>query len=260
MKFTFMGFSQSKALEMNLDDKDLSILRYFIDFKDSGSMSIKIIDDKPYYWVKYEALLNELPILGIKSKDVLRRRLKALVDAEVLSFILVKKGGCFSFYGIGPKYKDLISSDEEKQPTEKSDHPTQKSEPSYPKVGTLPTQKSEQIINLLKDPSTKDINNISEKVIEFLNLKANTKYKANTKSTQRLIRARISDGFTLEDFKKVICNKTKEWQGTEFEKFLRPSTLFRESKFEEYLNQKENQENNLKDKSMNLYNDFEFDD
>lgn len=143
MKFTFMGFSQSKALEMNLDDKDLSILRYFIDFKDSGSMSIKIIDDKPYYWVKYEALLNELPILGIKSKDVLRRRLKALVDAEVLSFILVKKGGCFSFYGIGPKYKDLISSDEEKQPTEKSDlpteksdHPTQKSEPSYSKVGT----------------------------------------------------------------------------------------------------------------------------
>ena len=84
LKFTFMGFLQSKAIEMNLDDKDLSILRYFIDFKDSGKMVMKIINDKPFYWLKSDALIEELPILGIKSKDVLRRRLKKLVEANVL--------------------------------------------------------------------------------------------------------------------------------------------------------------------------------
>ena len=67
MKFTFMGFLQSKAIEMGLDDKDLAILRYFIDFKDSGKMVMRIIDDKPFYWLKSDALIEELPILGIKK-------------------------------------------------------------------------------------------------------------------------------------------------------------------------------------------------
>ncbi|MFR6258931.1 MAG: conserved phage C-terminal domain-containing protein, partial [Anaerovoracaceae bacterium] len=54
---------------------------------------------------------------------------------------------------------------------------------------------------------------------------------------RELIKARLSDGFSVEDFKLVIEKKYKEWQGTEFEKFLRPETLFG-TKFESYLNQR----------------------
>lgn len=74
-------------------------------------------------------------------------------------------------------------------------------------------------------------------IIEYLNLKTNSHYKYTTDKTQSLIKARINDGFTLNDFKIVIDNKCEEWIGTEFEKFLRPETLF-SNKFESYLNQR----------------------
>lgn len=73
-------------------------------------------------------------------------------------------------------------------------------------------------------------------IISFLNITCNKNYKTNTRKTIDLIKARLREGFTVEDFKNVIKKKHEEWSGTEFEKFLRPSTLFG-TKFEEYLNQ-----------------------
>lgn len=82
----------------------------------------------------------------------------------------------------------------------------------------------------------KENNNIYSEVIDYLNLKANTNYRASTKNTQSLINARFKEGFTVEDFKKVIDNKSNSWIGTEWEKYLRPQTLFG-TKFENYLNE-----------------------
>ena len=73
-------------------------------------------------------------------------------------------------------------------------------------------------------------------IISLLNSICNKQYKTNTKKTRDLIKARLKEGFTIKDFEIVITKKHDEWQGTEFEKFLRPSTLFG-TKFEEYLNQ-----------------------
>ncbi|MGG7079507.1 conserved phage C-terminal domain-containing protein [Clostridium sardiniense] len=64
------------------------------------------------------------------------------------------------------------------------------------------------------------------------------KLQSNSKKTISLIEARLNEGFTLDDFKKVILNKKGSWQGTNYEVYLRPSTLFSGSKFEEYLNEK----------------------
>jgi len=79
--------------------------------------------------------------------------------------------------------------------------------------------------------------NIYSLVIDYLNLKANTNYKHTTPKTKKLIDARLKETFVLEDFKTVIDNKCKSWKGTEWEKFLRPETLFG-TKFESYLNEK----------------------
>ena len=81
-----------------------------------------------------------------------------------------------------------------------------------------------------------DIENIYNPVIEYLNLKAGTKYKPNSQKTKDLIKARQNEGFIIEDFYKAIDNKVTEWKGTDWEKFLRPETLF-SNKFEGYLNQ-----------------------
>lgn len=74
-------------------------------------------------------------------------------------------------------------------------------------------------------------------IVAYLNEKAGTKYKAASEKTKTAIRARFADGFTEEDFRSVIDKKCAEWMGTEWEKYLRPSTLFG-TKFEEYLNGK----------------------
>ncbi|MGG3468996.1 conserved phage C-terminal domain-containing protein [Neobacillus pocheonensis] len=75
-------------------------------------------------------------------------------------------------------------------------------------------------------------------VIHYLNEKTKAEYKPGTNKTQELIRARVREGFTLEDFKKVIDLKTAEWlHDPRMCKFLRPATLFG-TKFESYLNQK----------------------
>lgn len=79
--------------------------------------------------------------------------------------------------------------------------------------------------------------NIQSLVIERLNKACNKNYKSSTPKTKKLIQARLNENFALEDFYKVIDLKSKEWLGSEMEKFLRPETLFG-TKFESYLNQK----------------------
>lgn len=73
-------------------------------------------------------------------------------------------------------------------------------------------------------------------IIEYLNKQTGKQYKSTTKKNQTVIRARTDEGFTLDDFKRVIDNKVSEWKGTDMEKYLRPETLFG-TKFEGYLNQ-----------------------
>lgn len=75
-------------------------------------------------------------------------------------------------------------------------------------------------------------------VIEYLNRVTGSRYKPETKNTQKLIRARIKDGYTVDDLKKIIDAKSAEWINDEkMRGYLAPDTLFNESKAEKYLNQ-----------------------
>ena len=75
-------------------------------------------------------------------------------------------------------------------------------------------------------------------IINHLNEQADKKYKHTTNKTQGLIKARFNEGFTEDDFLKVIDNMVTEWKGNEkMEMYLRPETLFG-TKFESYLNKK----------------------
>ena len=96
-------------------------------------------------------------------------------------------------------------------------------------------QQSNNNVTTLSKKKEKD-NNIYSLVIDYLNKKASTNYRASTKNTQSFINARVKEGYTIEDFKKVIDSKSKEWLNTDFEKYLRPATLFG-TKFENYLNE-----------------------
>ena len=72
-------------------------------------------------------------------------------------------------------------------------------------------------------------------IVDHLNMRTGSQYKHTSKKTQDLIRARMNEGFTAEDFITVIDKKCVEWMNTEWQQYLRPETLF-STKFEGYLN------------------------
>lgn len=72
-------------------------------------------------------------------------------------------------------------------------------------------------------------------IISYLNQVTSKSFK-NVETHKKLIRARWHEKATLDDFKKVIDNKSSEWLGTDMAKYLQPSTLFG-NKFDQYLNQ-----------------------
>jgi uncharacterized phage protein (TIGR02220 family) len=107
------------------------------------------------------------------------------------------------------------------------------------------------IPEITTENSTEKKNSVPfEPIIDYLNSKTKSNYKAKTKKTQELIVARWNEGFTLEDFKKVIDLKTEEWLNDPYwNKFLRPVTLFG-PKFESYVNQRS---------PIQVFHDEEFD-
>ena len=88
-----------------------------------------------------------------------------------------------------------------------------------------------------KDINKADFSSEINEIISYLNQKTDSRFKASTLKTQSLIKARLKEGYTVNDFYAVIDKKTQEWKGTDYEKYLRPETLFG-NKFEGYLNQK----------------------
>jgi uncharacterized phage protein (TIGR02220 family) len=74
-------------------------------------------------------------------------------------------------------------------------------------------------------------------ILDYLNKATGRNYKATSKATQKHINARFAEGYTEDDFKKVIDNKVAEWlHDPKMQTYLRPDTLFG-TKFDSYLNQ-----------------------
>lgn len=75
-------------------------------------------------------------------------------------------------------------------------------------------------------------------IVDYLNEKTDSHYKATTPKTKQLVQARLKEGFSVDDFKTVIDKKTATWMNdNKMNKYLRPLTLFG-TKFEDYLNEK----------------------
>ena len=90
----------------------------------------------------------------------------------------------------------------------------------------------------IKDSACENFTSCVEEIVGCLNELAMTSYRPTTPKTKSLIRARMNEGFTVEDFKKVIAFKVMKWTNTDFAPYLRPDTLF-STKFESYLNEAE---------------------
>lgn len=103
------------------------------------------------------------------------------------------------------------------------------------------------------DKGQKPQSDVYEEIIKYLNEKTGSHFKPTSKSTQRLINGRLSENYTIEDFKYVIDVKTNEWKdNTKMSKYLTPDTLFNASKFEKYRNQQMPKQQNVQNQDERL--------
>lgn len=99
-----------------------------------------------------------------------------------------------------------------------------------------------------KQSFEKEHHNEFIEVIEYFNKTANKKLKAFKPDGQlngngKFIKKQLQHQYTVEDLKKVIAHKTKQWGNDEkMKKYLRPETLFNEQHFSGYLADAEEQE------------------
>lgn len=96
-------------------------------------------------------------------------------------------------------------------------------------------KKEVAVKSYVESPKPLKMKSDSDEVIDYLNLRAGTKYRYS-KASRDCIEPRLKE-FSIDDCKAVIDKKCDEWLNTENAKYLRPETLFRVSKFEGYLNQ-----------------------
>ena len=76
-----------------------------------------------------------------------------------------------------------------------------------------------------------------QEVMNYLNERTGKNLRLTDPNT-RLISARLKEGYTLADFKCVIDKKCKKWLKDEkMKQYLKPSTLFAPSHFDDYLNE-----------------------
>ena len=106
-----------------------------------------------------------------------------------------------------------------------------------------PTKPNETQQNLKKEKEKENkkenqyIKENAKAILDYLNLKTGKQFKYSISSLE-YIEARLKDGFTVEECKRVIDIKCAKWlHDPKFNDYLRPQTLFRPSKFEAYLNE-----------------------
>ena len=212
MKQTIEGFNQEYALTLEgvdeygtvikLDHTDLVILRWFTDIY--PTLPHEEFDGRK--WVMMieceRVIFEDLPLLGLSISDCCKRLFK-LVRLEILDFCDKEPAAPFLFFTFGKNYEPLCGQR---------------------------TAGSDLVITA------------TDKIVGYLNEKAHTNFKTNSKLTRRYIFERLAEGYAMQDFKTVIDKKYDDWAETEFEKYLRPSTLFGD-RFEDYLNESKRKKN-----------------
>ena len=206
-----------------------------------------------------EEMLSSLTNTNI---DIVRSAIKAF---EALGVLEIMDDGTYFFTQVQKMIGSAVDNDnanrqrrfrereKEKMLLTNNASVTQEVQDNYASV----TNRNERLENRDKSIEIRDIKKETRKkdcsaIVSYLNEKLGTQYREAGK-TSELINARMDEGYTVEDFTKVIDTMCSEWLGDpKMEQFLRPSTLFSKTHFPEYLNRKP------KKKAASQYEDDDF--
>mgnify|MGYP003291764860 CR=1 FL=1 len=118
MRYNILGFDQEKVLELKtyiegkekkLDLSDLLILNHIYNFTERKGIKTIIQNGIEYYWVEYNTILNELPILNIK-KPALRDRIDKMCALGLIEKTLAKQGqySNMTCFRIGINFENVL--------------------------------------------------------------------------------------------------------------------------------------------------------
>lgn len=259
MKYTLEGFSQEAALSMQatitegghtkiikLDLIDLTIIRWIVDFY--PNMKKVLIDGTEYVWLDYSTFVEDMPLLSLSNQSLYKRCMK-MVRLGVLKHKTVRSKGTFSYYAFGPEYSRLVGGhNRAAQAPATTQAPAQDAwadtTNATPGQFQTPAADPQPLFNEPQSPAQPKEPDPTEEVVNHLNQRAGTHYKSATANTRKLIKARLKEGFTVDEIKLVIDKKCADWlNNPTMVEYLRPETLFG-NKFESYLNAKSRPQSN----------------
>jgi uncharacterized phage protein (TIGR02220 family) len=159
--------------------------------------------------------------LGISEQSI-RTSLKRLKSTNEITIETTRKYSIITVLNYN-KYQDVTNTLTNNQPT------------ANQQLTTIKECKNEKN-NIVEQAQTANTSEISE-IIDYLNLKSGKNFMKSSKATQSHIKARLNEGYSVEDFKKVIDRKCEQWLSDDrMCDYVRPKTLFG-TNFESYLNE-----------------------
>lgn len=267
MRKIILGFKQEKLVELGLSMDETLILKHIEDFINSGKTET-IYDEKDktlYHWIYYEKLLQDLPILDITPESISRiircnlgeepegykeklatltengrRKAKSRKYLGLVKNKTVKNNiyGSRSYLAFTSKFYDLkedLFDEYDRGTSPDLDRGTS------PSAETTKSPCLDRGTSPCLDGGTSPDQRYIYKyiyIVDYLNKKTGKNFKSDSSRTRKLIDARFNEGYTIEDFRKVIDTKVAQWKGDKkMDGYLRPETLF-SNKFEGYLNEK----------------------
>lgn len=164
MKYTIL-INQYAAVTngLNLDLIDLAIFDFIKDFANSSSCVKMQMQEGVYFWISHKLILEEMPLLNIKTNQGLIKRIDNLINAGILR----KHPNCDKYrqtlYSFGENYDLLAFANMDLQPTTKVDNPQQKFRDTLNKsLGITPNESLGYNIN--NTDNTNNDNNIAPQI------------------------------------------------------------------------------------------------
>lgn len=206
MKHTLFGYNQAVAVELGLNLEDLCILRWFEDFIDTGKMQEFEVNGDIYYWVKYDYIVKQITIIA-DDKRKITKKIKRLVDFNILDFYLLRKNGNYSLYKLNEEnHKKLIKNGEKVLPKEVKGI-TKNGERVLPEMVDPITENGKTLLPEMVKPFTK--NGETNINLSNINLSNNSSIKnESSKNTQAITLGDIDNFINLtiksDDVKKAL--------------------------------------------------------
>lgn len=200
MRYTVEGFNQKRLVELGLDSTDAVILRWFVDFCNSGKMAIISYQGKNYYWVSYQAVIDDLPIIGITNRNNIARRFQKNVDCGLMEKYVKMNGGTYTgFRLVEDVYITLIQDIKEEGALLKDralDY--SKVDPKDYSINNTTSEEVENIKNKLLD----DFNNIDSQLSKEM-------YYADYKETTGTVHSSVRNVIDSLDKKSLVSQFLK---------------------------------------------------